>query len=141
MIIILYPAKICRKSIFTYLGLIYSNQKLRRIWFSLKIDYHIPFSQILANHSNNSFIFNSSENKLKFFSFDLFQFICILSSFHCIFHKGSINLLCVPLGCFLSGVLTEPTGKRRAMQVNIQISPPKWHSQLSTNTFFSFFFS
>lgn len=30
---------------------------------------------------------------------------------------GSINLLAVPLGCFLSGVLTEPLGKRRAMQV------------------------
>lgn len=31
--------------------------------------------------------------------------------------QGSINLLFVPLGCFLSGFLTEPTGKRRAMQV------------------------
>lgn len=30
---------------------------------------------------------------------------------------GSINLLCVPLGCFFSGIFTEPTGKRRAMQV------------------------
>ncbi|XP_055312540.1 facilitated trehalose transporter Tret1 isoform X2 [Sitodiplosis mosellana] len=30
---------------------------------------------------------------------------------------SSINLLCVPLGCFLSGMLTEPTGKRRAMQL------------------------
>lgn len=35
---------------------------------------------------------------------------------------GSINLLCVPLGCFLSGPLTEPLGKRRAMQlVNIPL--------------------
>lgn len=31
---------------------------------------------------------------------------------------GSINLLCVPLGCFMSGMLSEATGKRRAMQVN-----------------------
>ncbi|XP_031636749.1 facilitated trehalose transporter Tret1 isoform X2 [Contarinia nasturtii] len=30
---------------------------------------------------------------------------------------SSINLLCVPLGCFLSGMFTEPTGKRRAMQL------------------------
>lgn len=32
---------------------------------------------------------------------------------------GSINLICVPLGCLFSGVLTQPLGKRRAMQVNI----------------------
>lgn len=33
---------------------------------------------------------------------------------------GSINLICVPLGCLFSGVLTQPLGKRRAMQVHIQ---------------------
>lgn len=32
---------------------------------------------------------------------------------------SSINLLCLPLGCFFSGVLTEPVGKRRAMQVSL----------------------
>lgn len=34
--------------------------------------------------------------------------------------SGSINLLCVPLGCFMSGMLTEATGKRRAMQVRFR---------------------
>lgn len=32
--------------------------------------------------------------------------------------SGSINLLCVPLGCIFSGILTQPIGKRMAMQVN-----------------------
>ncbi|XP_050307000.1 facilitated trehalose transporter Tret1 isoform X2 [Anthonomus grandis grandis] len=33
---------------------------------------------------------------------------------------SSVNLLCVPLGCLLSGVITQPLGRRRAMQlVNI----------------------
>lgn len=31
--------------------------------------------------------------------------------------QGSINLLCVPLGCIFSGILTQPIGKRMAMQV------------------------
>lgn len=39
------------------------------------------------------------------------------SSFHSHFKIGSINLLCLPLGCFLSGMLCEPFGKRRAMQI------------------------
>ncbi|XP_031344079.1 facilitated trehalose transporter Tret1-like isoform X2 [Photinus pyralis] len=30
---------------------------------------------------------------------------------------GSINLMCVPIGCLLSGVLTTPVGRRRSMQV------------------------
>lgn len=30
---------------------------------------------------------------------------------------GSINLMCVPIGCILSGVLTTPIGRRRSMQV------------------------
>ncbi|XP_022223288.2 facilitated trehalose transporter Tret1 isoform X2 [Drosophila obscura] len=35
---------------------------------------------------------------------------------------SSINLICVPLGCLFSGVLTQPLGKRRAMQfVNLPI--------------------
>nr|XP_014091416.1 facilitated trehalose transporter Tret1-2 homolog isoform X1 [Bactrocera oleae] len=35
---------------------------------------------------------------------------------------SSINLICVPLGCLFSGVLSQPIGKRRAMQlVNIPI--------------------
>ncbi|KAJ6636354.1 Facilitated trehalose transporter Tret1, partial [Pseudolycoriella hygida] len=35
---------------------------------------------------------------------------------------SSINLLCVPLGCIFSGMLTQPIGKRMAMQiVNIPI--------------------
>ncbi|KAH8359792.1 hypothetical protein KR093_008883, partial [Drosophila rubida] len=35
---------------------------------------------------------------------------------------GSINLICVPLGCLFSGMLTQPLGKRRAMQfVNLPI--------------------
>ncbi|KAH1024659.1 hypothetical protein HUJ05_004113 [Dendroctonus ponderosae] len=29
---------------------------------------------------------------------------------------GSVNLLCVPLGCFLSGYVTQPFGRRRSMQ-------------------------
>ncbi|XP_044268551.1 facilitated trehalose transporter Tret1 isoform X1 [Tribolium madens] len=33
---------------------------------------------------------------------------------------GSINLICVPIGCLLSGAATQPIGRRRAMQlVNI----------------------
>ncbi|XP_017475702.1 PREDICTED: facilitated trehalose transporter Tret1 isoform X2 [Rhagoletis zephyria] len=35
---------------------------------------------------------------------------------------SSINLICVPLGCLFSGLLTQPIGKRRAMQlVNLPI--------------------
>ncbi|XP_011203845.2 facilitated trehalose transporter Tret1 isoform X1 [Bactrocera dorsalis] len=35
---------------------------------------------------------------------------------------SSINLICVPLGCLFSGVLSQPIGKRRAMQlVNLPI--------------------
>ncbi|KAF5288909.1 hypothetical protein FQA39_LY03788 [Lamprigera yunnana] len=30
---------------------------------------------------------------------------------------GSINLMCVPLGCILSGVITQPVGRRRSMQI------------------------
>lgn len=30
---------------------------------------------------------------------------------------SSINLICVPLGCLFSGMLTQPIGRRRAMQV------------------------
>ncbi|XP_065355023.1 facilitated trehalose transporter Tret1 [Calliphora vicina] len=30
---------------------------------------------------------------------------------------SSINLICVPLGCLFSGLLTQPIGKRRAMQI------------------------
>lgn len=32
---------------------------------------------------------------------------------------SSINLICVPLGCLLSGMLAQPIGRRRAMQVRI----------------------
>lgn len=32
-------------------------------------------------------------------------------------HTGSINLLCLPIGCIFSGMLCEPFGKRRAMQI------------------------
>lgn len=31
---------------------------------------------------------------------------------------SSINLICVPLGCLFSGMLTQPIGRRRAMQVS-----------------------
>ncbi|XP_017088653.2 facilitated trehalose transporter Tret1 isoform X2 [Drosophila bipectinata] len=35
---------------------------------------------------------------------------------------SSINLICVPLGCLFSGIITQPLGKRRAMQfVNLPI--------------------
>lgn len=54
---------------------------------------------------------------------------------------GSINLLCVPIGCFLSGVLTEPVGKRRAMQVivyaNNILLPMKIHRQYNRTIYFS----
>ncbi|XP_011292199.1 facilitated trehalose transporter Tret1 isoform X2 [Musca domestica] len=30
---------------------------------------------------------------------------------------SSINLICVPMGCLFSGMLTQPIGKRRAMQI------------------------
>lgn len=33
---------------------------------------------------------------------------------------GSINLICVPLGCFMSGTLTQPVGRKRSMMaVNV----------------------
>jgi len=35
---------------------------------------------------------------------------------------GSINLICVPLGCFMSGTLTQPLGRKRSMiAVNIPL--------------------
>lgn len=34
------------------------------------------------------------------------------------FSLASVNLLCVPFGSFVSGLLTEPLGKRRVMQVS-----------------------
>lgn len=34
-----------------------------------------------------------------------------------LFGAGSLNLLCVPLGCLLSGYLTQPLGRRRSMQL------------------------
>lgn len=44
------------------------------------------------------------------------------------FLSGSINLLCVPLGCIFSGMFTQPVGKRRAMQVRQDsISSPREH--------------
>ncbi|KAF5299385.1 hypothetical protein FQR65_LT09426 [Abscondita terminalis] len=30
---------------------------------------------------------------------------------------GSINLMCVPVGCLLSGFLTQPVGRKRSMQI------------------------
>lgn len=33
---------------------------------------------------------------------------------------SSINLICVPLGSIFSGALTQPIGRRRAMQVSIK---------------------
>lgn len=32
-------------------------------------------------------------------------------------HAGSINLIVVPVGCALSGILTAPLGRRRSMQM------------------------
>ena len=38
----------------------------------------------------------------------------------CIVLAGSINLICVPLGCLVSGALTQPLGRKKAMMlVNI----------------------
>lgn len=33
------------------------------------------------------------------------------------FGAGSLNLLCVPLGCLFSGYLTQPLGRKRSMQL------------------------
>lgn len=33
------------------------------------------------------------------------------------FFSGSINLIIVPVGCALSGIVTSPIGRRRAMQM------------------------
>lgn len=30
---------------------------------------------------------------------------------------GSINLICVPLGCLLSGIVTQPIGRKKSMQL------------------------
>lgn len=34
-----------------------------------------------------------------------------------VFFLGSINLICVPVGCLLSGAITQPLGRKRAMQL------------------------
>lgn len=31
------------------------------------------------------------------------------------FCAGSINLICVPIGCFISGAVTQPLGRKRSM--------------------------
>lgn len=46
-------------------------------------------------------------------------------------------MLCVPIGCFLSGLLCEPCGKRRAMQVNER----PLNYRLKLFTFFRWFHS
>ncbi|KAG4080309.1 hypothetical protein HA402_010801 [Bradysia odoriphaga] len=49
---------------------------------------------------------------------------------------SSINLLCVPLGCIFSGMLTQPIGKRMAMQiVNIPILMAWLLFHFSTNVY------
>lgn len=56
----------------------------------------------------------------KFFiwKFIIQKLSCLFNQIHIFFIKiGSINLLCVPIGCIFSGVFTEPIGRRRAMQV------------------------
>jgi SP family facilitated glucose transporter-like MFS transporter 8 len=30
---------------------------------------------------------------------------------------GSINLICVPLGCLMSGIITQPLGRKRSMMM------------------------
>ncbi|XP_017071863.1 facilitated trehalose transporter Tret1 isoform X1 [Drosophila eugracilis] len=48
---------------------------------------------------------------------------------------SSINLICVPLGCLFSGLLTQPLGKRRAMQfVNLPILAAWLMFHFSTRT-------
>ncbi|XP_051864044.1 facilitated trehalose transporter Tret1 isoform X1 [Drosophila albomicans] len=48
---------------------------------------------------------------------------------------SSINLICVPLGCLFSGMLTQPLGKRRAMQfVNLPILAAWLMFHFSTRT-------
>ncbi|KAH8310930.1 hypothetical protein KR044_003484, partial [Drosophila immigrans] len=48
---------------------------------------------------------------------------------------SSINLICVPLGCLFSGMLTQPLGKRRAMQfVNLPILAAWLMFHFSTST-------
>ncbi|XP_030373716.1 facilitated trehalose transporter Tret1 isoform X2 [Scaptodrosophila lebanonensis] len=48
---------------------------------------------------------------------------------------SSINLICVPLGCLFSGMLTQPLGKRRAMQfVNLPILAAWLLFHFSTST-------
>lgn len=55
-----------------------------------------------------------------FLSLSLSLVLCFFLSTYCscYAYEGSLNLLCVTLGCFLSGAFTEITGKRRAMQVS-----------------------
>lgn len=40
---------------------------------------------------------------------------------------GSINLLCVPLGSITSGLLMDPVGKRRMMQVRFVFKQKLFH--------------
>lgn len=44
--------------------------------------------------------------------------ICLLGFIY-VFSAGSINLLCVPFGSLASGMLSNPLGKRRVMQVSM----------------------
>lgn len=63
-----------------------------------------PDEKIVLGVDAISWIGNSFQNLVSFMRLCLYGF------------SGSVNLLCVPLGCLLSGYVTQPFGRRRSMQ-------------------------
>ena len=60
-------------------------------------------------------------SKYAFILFDLYLAFGLIFILFANFFAGSINLICVPLGCLFSGLLTQPIGKRKAMQVCLKL--------------------
>lgn len=67
------------------------------------------------SESSGDIILNKDE--ISWFSKSLKSIVILLINEIQINILGSINLICVPLGCLFSGIITQPLGKRRAMQV------------------------
>lgn len=106
--------------------LILKNDQFLRFYVYLGYGLTLGFPTIVipslkSSTTNTDGNFNLTDEEISWFSEYLF-----IKYFFRIFYKmlfffafflGSINLLCVPLGCFFSGIFTDPTGKKRAMQV------------------------
>lgn len=69
------------------------------------------------SHTKEEISWISKANKFVLLIYYLFL---VYKLIECLLNTGSINLLCVPIGCVFSGVFTEILGKRKAMQVNMR---------------------